>query len=163
MEVSVARALEICDRVILVTGHRGGELEELFHRWSPQVVCVRNHDYAKGMFSSIRTGAALLRAPRFFISHADMPEIPAQLYRRLLSLLDERATAEMARPVCGGQPGHPVLCRLPVAQTIREEPPESHMQAVMGRHVVVELEVAWGGCIYDVDEPADLEGPSGDR
>lgn len=164
VEVSVDRALETCDRVILVTGYRGEELERLFEG-RRKVVCLRNGEYRRGMFSSIRTGAAEVEAPYFFVALADMPELPAKLYRLLLSEIGGPAALtraaredgpEMVRPVYGGKPGHPVLCRRAVADTILSEPPESNMQNVMRGHRVLEIEVQWPECLYDIDRPGDL-------
>ena len=155
VETSVSRALETCGRIILVTGYRGDELEALFSGRS-EVECIRNEKFARGIFSSIQAGAAVVEAPLFFVAHADMPELPAELYRLLLDAMD--GETDMLRPVCRGKPGHPVLCRRRVASTILAEAPESNMQNVMRHHRLREIAVEWQGCVYDVDRPEDLKG-----
>ncbi|MFP4179208.1 MAG: NTP transferase domain-containing protein [Spirochaetaceae bacterium] len=174
VEKSVSRALEFCSRVILVTGHRGDELEELFDKRSedhrgypeePRVVCVRNRDYGRGMFSSIQTGAGAVEAPLFFIALADMPELPLEVYQLLFRHIVETDTAEgnpslspleVVRPLYRGNPAHPVLCRRRVAETILSEPPESNMQNVMKHRRLLEIEVDRPECLYDVDTGEDL-------
>ncbi len=173
VEVCVERALETCSRVVLVTGYRGGEMERLFAD-NPCIDCVRNEEFRRGMFSSIQTGAGLIEAPFFFIAHADMPELPVELYRYLLdkigksgertgsASIDEPEALELdgapdiVRPLYHGNPGHPVLCRRRTAATILAEDPDSNMQRVMRRHHTLELEVPWPGCVYDIDSPGDL-------
>lgn len=173
VEVSVERALETCSRVVLVTGYRGDELERLFDDY-PCVDCVRNEEFRRGMFSSIQTGARLIEAPFFFIAHADMPELPAELYRFLLEKIGKsgertgtgaglegeietvNGAPDIVRPLYRGLPGHPVLCRHRVAATILAEAPDSNMQRVMRRHNKLELEVQWPGCAYDIDSREDL-------
>ena len=166
VEHSVSRALETCSRVLLVTGYRGKELEELF-AGRDRVECVRNDEFRCGMFSSIQTGAAYVEAPLFFIALADMPELPTELYRILLEEMGignpaqlgclEGKAPEMVRPLYRGEPGHPVLCRRHVADTILAEPPASNMQNVMRRHRLLEIDSPRPGCVYDIDGPEDLE------
>ncbi|MFO7848438.1 MAG: NTP transferase domain-containing protein [Spirochaetia bacterium] len=166
-EKSVSRALEYCSRVILVTGHRAGELEKLFEGGrnrelseGRRVICVRNTDYVRGMFSSIQTGASAVDAPLFFIALADMPELPVEVYKLLFNRIEEGGDAlEMVRPLYRGTPAHPVLSRQRVAGTILSEPPDSNMQNVMKHHRLLEIEVDRGECLYDVDTEKDLPGP----
>lgn len=157
----VEKALSPCQRVILVTGYRGEELEELFALES-RVDCVRNREYGRGMFSSIQRGVSSVRTPAFFVSLGDMPEIPADIFQTLSKLLDEHPEADIARPLHHGRPGHPVLLRKTVVPTILDLPAESNMQEVFRRHQnstgqrVIEIAVSSPGTIYDIDRREDL-------
>ncbi len=99
----VEAALEACSRVILVTGFRGDELAARF-AGTPRVLVVENPDWALGMFSSIRRGAARVESARFFVSLGDMPFVGSAIYRALL----EAPEADFVFPVHGGVRGHPV-------------------------------------------------------
>jgi len=74
LEQTLNNALSLCSRVVLVTGYRGNELEEIYAGRSG-VVTVRNADFKRGMFSSIQTGVPLVSTEWFFITMGDMPGI----------------------------------------------------------------------------------------
>ena len=155
---AVANALAVCRRVILVTGYRGKELEQLFEG-ERRVTCVRNREYRRGMFSSIQQGAAEVRAPRFFVAMGDMPEIPPSLYRRLL----EEPPADVVRPRYRGIPGHPVLFAAGAARLIRSLPPEADMGRVLSSYEVREINVKEPGCVRDIDTIEEYRGRAGPR
>jgi CTP:molybdopterin cytidylyltransferase MocA len=130
---AVRRALAVCHRVIVVTGHRADDVAALFQR-HPRVTVVRNEHYREGeMVSSIATGAAAVETPWFFVAPGDMPDLPAEVFRRLgEEVADPTVTTDAADatdgsgttapadatdaadatalfPVSGGRRGHPVL------------------------------------------------------
>ena len=89
----------LCDRVILVVGHRA---DELISRYAnhPRIRLVHNHDYAQGLGCSIRAGLAACSSEHLFISHGDLPCIP-EVYR---SLWQARGTRPSFPPIRGGRP-----------------------------------------------------------
>jgi molybdenum cofactor cytidylyltransferase len=152
IETVVAAALQACDRVILVTGHRGGELAALF-KDAPRVHAVENGDWPRGMFSSIQCGARAVRTGRFFVTLGDMPWITPAVYAALW----ESARAEAVFPVHRGMRGHPVLFGEEVVTAVREsDPAAGSMREIASRFTVQEL--AWGddSILRDVDTMADL-------
>jgi molybdenum cofactor cytidylyltransferase len=157
----VDKTLQVCERIILVCGYRGEELEALFSP-NKKVECIRNREYQYGMFSSIQTGAALVNAPWFFITLGDMPAIPAALFTRLAEEIGRDGQTDIIRPVYEGQPGHPVLLRRSVATTIREQSRKADMRRVFAAHSqkhqrkVLNLDVDTPGCVYDIDTDSDL-------
>jgi molybdenum cofactor cytidylyltransferase len=104
IETVVARALEACARVILVTGYRGEELAALF-RGFPRVCTVQNPAWPLGMFSSIRCGVSSLETVRFFVTPGDMPWIDSGIYATLAAWPE----SDVVFPVWKRQRGHPVL------------------------------------------------------
>jgi len=164
---SVENALDACRRVILVTGHRGEELEDLFSDNS-RVTCIRNHEYHRGMFSSIQTGTSIAETDWFFITLGDMPYIPVQLFEQLADrTAGTSGSAEKAiiRPVYRGRPGHPVLLKRETSETIRGIDPAGSMRMVFETHSlntgrgVLNVPVDTRGCVYDIDTLDDLPGP----
>ena len=171
IEKSIDAALEECGRVIVVTGHRAEELETFLGRYSPPsgigerfrevsktresgpVITVRHPDYEQGMFSSIQKGAALVQSPLFFIALGDMPAVPAEVYRQLLTCMRSDPETEIVRPVYRGRPGHPVLLRKTCTKTILETAASGAMAMVLKRHTVKELEVSSPGAVIDFDTP----------
>lgn len=157
----VDKTLRVCERVILVSGYRGEELEALFTAYK-KVECIRNENYQRGMFSSIQTGTALVKTPWFFIALGDMPAVPAALFTRLEAEIDRDGGTDIIRPVYRGQPGHPVLLRRSVTSTIREQSYEADMRSVFSIHSqkyqrrIVNLNVDTAGCVYDIDTDSDI-------
>ena len=152
IETVVACALQVCPRVILVTGYRGAELALLF-RDMRQVHMVENPDWPLGMFSSIRQGTGHVRTERFFIMLGDMPWTGPDVYRALL----RSAPADFAYPVFEGRRGHPVLCSARVKEEVRRADPASgSMREIASRMTVREL--SWGddSIHRDIDTVEDL-------
>jgi molybdenum cofactor cytidylyltransferase len=151
---TVKAALAACDRVILVTGYRGGELGEGF-AGEPRVVVVENPDWELGMFSSIRRGAGSVETARFFIMLADKPFVGPEVYRALL----ERGGADFVFPVHAGQRGHPVLAGSRVRDAIlAADPATGSMKGIVARLSVIEVPWPDDSVLRDIDRPEDLAG-----
>ncbi|MFW5643082.1 MAG: nucleotidyltransferase family protein [Alkalispirochaeta sp.] len=179
---AVRRALAVCRRVIVVTGHRADEVEALLQR-HPRITVVRNDGYRDGgMISSIATGAGVVASPWFFVAPGDMPELPEPVFRRLAeaaagdvgpgsgartvggsgSAAGERGGALF--PVVGGRRGHPAL----IARTVLDELHRrigdvSSMREFLDDFPTREIDVSdlvgldeAGGIFYDIDTRSDL-------
>ena len=93
------------DPVVVVTGHRGGELEE--HLEDLGVLFVRNEKFAETqMFDSARLGFEVImgKCRRVFFTPADIPLFTADTLRALL-----KTDAPLVYPAYKGETGHPVL------------------------------------------------------
>jgi molybdenum cofactor cytidylyltransferase len=147
IETVVGNALEVCARVLLVTGHRAQEIERLFDAES-RVVPVRNPEWETGMFSSIRCAVLRLDAARFFVTPGDMPFIEAAVYRALLA----SAAAEAVFPVFGGARGHPVLFSASVRNAVLlADPGTARMRDIADGLDCQEIEWADESILRDID------------
>ncbi len=93
------------DPIVVVTGYRGGELEE--HLKDLGVLFVRNEKYAETqMFDSACLGfeAIMGKCRRVFFTPADIPLFTADTLRALLI-----TDAPVVYPAYKGETGHPVL------------------------------------------------------
>jgi molybdenum cofactor cytidylyltransferase len=113
IEASVRAAMEVCGRVILVTGYRAEELIELF-RGRERLLPVVNEHYTEGMFSSIRRGVGEVRSKRFYLSLGDMPRVGAEVYR----VLAAQPAVDAVIPKYRGKKGHPLLLSTAVARAV---------------------------------------------
>ena len=154
VERSVRNALGFCSRVILVVGFRGEEMSRLFSG-RPEVKVVTNTEYSFGMFSSIQCGAREVTTDRFFISLADMPLIPASIYRSLAELPHATAGWAAARPFFHGSKGHPVLLSRAVIDKILQFNKSHTMQDVLQGLPLSRLETEEIGVVQDIDDPND--------
>jgi len=145
------RALEICRRVILVTG--AADLSG----WIPQVrelTVTENPDYRLGQLSSLQRGLGECRRDRIFVMLADLPSVRRETFRLLWEALGENPAVY---PVCRGRRGHPVLLgREAVERILRASPGEKAMEAIrpLGPRPV---EVEDPGIFRDADTPGDWE------
>ena len=157
VEASVAAASSACARVIVVAGHRAGELASLFRGRRGVEVAV-NPRFEQGMLSSVACGAAAVRTPRFFLALADMPLVSPQTYRLLL----EAPVVDAVIPKFHGKKGHPLLLTAAVAGAIARAAEAAAGQTagdtlrdVLAGFSTLLLPVEDPHVLYDVDTDAD--------
>ncbi len=150
IERCIDTALKVCGRIIVVTGFRGDELEELLNG-RENIVLIRNKNYKRGIFSSIQTGAGEVKTSRFFIVPGDMPLIDKSVYDDLLALRE----TEAARPVFKEIPGHPVLLSEAVKSRILEPGPINDMKEILNGFNCLRTEVINPNVCRDIDTPED--------
>ena len=152
IERSVDSALDACGRVILVTGYRAEDLEALFSGYK-RVKLVRNPEYERGMFSSIRAGAEEVRTDRFFIALADMPLVEKEVYIKLLLYKDIPAVIPKYR----GKKGHPLLLKREVRDIIVRLGPDRTMRDALAFVATLAVPVESRNVLLDIDEQEDYE------
>lgn len=105
--IALFRETGIAD-VIVVTGHRAGELEPVVRAAGARP--VRNDRYEQGMFTSICTGVEALDqdCSGFFLLPVDIPLVRPRTLARLAQAFAQSAP-RIAYPVFLGERGHPPL------------------------------------------------------
>ena len=94
-----------CAPVTVVLGARADEATPLVPDGVPVVVA---DDWAEGMAASLRAGlAALGDADAVVLSLVDLPDVTADVVRRVVAAGADRAT--LSRAAFHGTPGHPVV------------------------------------------------------
>ena len=118
-------------KVVVVTGYKADVLER--HLASNNVIFLRNEDYATThMFDSVRIGLEYLKdkVDTVLFTPVDVPLFTARTVTQMLS-----ADHPLVTPVCEGKPGHPILLRSSLIDSI--------------------LKVEDPGIIHDADTPED--------
>jgi molybdenum cofactor cytidylyltransferase len=157
IENSISNALSICNRVIIVSGHRASELKELLQENS-KVSLILNKNFKKGMFSSIQAGVGMIRTEWFFISMGDMPEISEEIYKHLIEVKNINSNEfDIIRPLYHGKRGHPVLLNKNTIKSILKEPFSSEMKNVFSHFRVLEIEMNTAVTFADIDTPEDYK------
>ena len=152
VQTVVTAALDVCSRVVLVTGYRGAELAVLF-KGDRRVLPVENQSWQQGMFSSIRIGALQVRTDRFFVTLGDMPWITAAMYSALL----RHEKADVVFPEHGGMRGHPVLFHGRVRDAIAAaDPVRGSMRAIAESFRINELHWQDDAILRDIDTEEDF-------
>jgi CTP:molybdopterin cytidylyltransferase MocA len=98
-----------CDGVTVVLGAEADRAAELLTGIEPDVEAhvVVADDWAEGMGASLRAGLAGLDADAVLVSLVDLPDVDAEVVRRVLGAGADAAT--LRRATYDGRPGHPVL------------------------------------------------------
>ncbi|MEI6859714.1 MAG: NTP transferase domain-containing protein [Shewanella sp.] len=148
LDQSIDNALSFCSRVILVVGHRGQELVERY-RGRPNVLVVINEQFTQGMFTSIQVGVAQVNSEHFFITHGDMPNIGADVFRSMWQLRGEVSLF----PGDIKNSGHPVLLPSSLAMAIIEAPNSSKMKSIINRQTVAYMGLTTPVIHQDIDTP----------
>ena len=97
-------------QVVVVTGHRAGELEPILEeRYGDRVIIARNADFVStDMLHSIRVGCrAMPECGAFFLLPGDMPVVSENTFRRVLTQRD--GTLSVIFPTLDGYRKHPPL------------------------------------------------------
>ncbi len=154
IETVVDTVLEVSQRVIVMVGFQAQDIINLKH-WSKRVVFVENKHYDKGMFSSVKVGAAQVKSQRFFIALGDQPQIPATVFHNLL----KAEPADVIQPSFDGKNGHPILLNEKVRAAILatdENDPNVSLRAILEPFQKRVVEVNEPGILIDLDTPEDF-------
>ena len=169
IEHSVRTALQVCPRLILVTGFRAEELIEVFRDW-PRVEVVTNPDYQSGMFSSVQQGVRSVAEGAFFLALGDMPGVGEATYRDLLDwnvrLSSAFTAAEQAYaviPQYKGKKGHPLLLSAQMRTRILKTDVSKTLRDVLAEVPTVIVPADEPGILHDIDTPADYHSWSPGR
>jgi putative nucleotidyltransferase with HDIG domain len=142
--------------VIVVTGYRA---QEILHRLAPLAVrCVKNADYHRGMFSSVRTGIKALTTAcnAFFVHPADIPLVRSHTIRRMAAAF-EKSEPTILYPTFKDHRGHPTLVSSSLSAAILNWKGEGGLRALLQEHETDsrELAVADEAILLDMDTPED--------
>jgi molybdenum cofactor cytidylyltransferase len=139
--------------IVLVTGYRGDELEK--HVAKTGVICIRNENYATTqMFDSAKIGFSYImdKCDRTFFSPVDVPLFTVYTIKRLME-----SNAHVAKPICNGKEGHPILISCDILPTIMETESDKSLKAAIDQrcdHVEI-VQVGDEGILQDADTPED--------
>ncbi len=164
IEHVIDAAAPLADRIILVAGYRAGELTQHLTQHlegREQLSFQYNPHFERGMFSSIRIGAAAAAAGTgtgtgvrdFFILHADMPLLTTSHISRLLDAFHSLRGPDILQPICRGIPGHPVIFSWRVLKTISSCSDEDSMRTVFQHHQRMQFDTEDPAYITDIDTP----------
>ena len=151
LDASIKNALQFCNRVILVSGYRATEIHNRYAN-QPNIIITYNPDYAQGLFTSIKVGAAAVNSGHCFITHGDMPELNNDIFHKIWALRNDNALI----PCYQGQPGHPVLLSKKCLLQAISQPDVSNMRQALlrGKHNLIEINDA--RITLDIDTPEDF-------
>lgn len=146
----VMTLLQVCEDVIVVTGHYHDEVVSLVKDLE-RVEVIYNQNYDRGMFSSVQKGLAAITSD-FFVIPGDCPIVKIETCELLLE-----AEGVIAVPVYEGRKGHPIRIRASLIEALRNEPNDSNLKHFRDKHPVTLVSVTDQGVLIDVDTMKDYE------
>jgi CTP:molybdopterin cytidylyltransferase MocA len=97
-----------CAPVVVVLGAAADEARRLVDEGSAVVVVAQ--DWGEGMAASLRAGlTAVAGADAALVTLVDLPDVSAEVVRRVGSMARADPEGVLARATYRGEPGHPVL------------------------------------------------------
>jgi len=136
-------------KVYVVTGFYHDEIVRLFQDDS-RVEIVRNPDFAKGMFTSIKQGVAMVKSD-FFLIPGDCPLVDDSTYGKLLS-----SSGTIRVPIYRNRKGHPIFLEKNLIPELLSEPDTSNLRIFRDRHEVNYVITEDEGIVRDIDTLTDL-------
>lgn len=142
------------EKIVVVTGYRGDELEH--HLYKCGVIFLRNENYeTTDMFYSASKGLSYLKdkCERVLFTPVDIPLFSPETVGALLS-----CGAPLAYPACEGKTGHPILlCREVIAKVL-DDSGKGGLKCALERCGIPPtlVEVNDVGILQDADTPQDF-------
>lgn len=138
-----------CSRIIVVCGYNSGKVQELVQDFK-KVKLVRNDNYEKGMFSSLKTGLMHVSSDKLLITPGDYP-----LFRQ--STVHELALTRgsIVIPVYKSKKGHPIIISKTLYPEILMSPDSYNLRDILKNHTFVPVQTDDVGVVSDVDTMDD--------
>jgi molybdenum cofactor cytidylyltransferase len=149
IEKSLEGMYGLASKIFVVVGWNAEEIQNLTAAYD-KVETVFNREYSSGMFSSVRTGIARIRADRFFLLPGDCPFIERETYSRMLS-----ARGDIVIPVFKGRKGHPVLINGGLVPEILDLPEGETLRDYIEAKGYSTIDAGYDGILFDIDTPED--------
>jgi len=142
--------LEVCEEVIVVSGHNHEKVEALVGVLD-RVVIVQNKQYDLGMFSSIKAGLEYVKND-CFITPGDYPLIDVETLIKM-----KETKGAMVVPVYKERKGHPLLIRKELLVKLKKESKSSNLKLFRNKYKLTCLVVKNKGVLMDIDTMEDYE------
>lgn len=142
----------------VVVGHRGNELYPVLDRLGVQTIV--NHNFSKGMFSSVRSGVESLSpvVKGFFLLPVDNPMVTGDTLEKLQHAF---FTTEFGiiYPLYQGERGHPPLISCRYVNNVINWNEPGGMRALLEQyeHDSLDVQVEDPGVLLDMDTPEDYQ------
>lgn len=146
------------DEVLAVTGFRADDVRAALSGLN--IKFAHNPDFAAGLSSSLRTGAAALdkKADACLVCLGDMPMVRAKTVNTLIEAFQAAEGPVICAPVCGGKRGNPVLWSSHFFEALTDMQGDKGARSLMAEHAsyVIETDVDDQGVLIDIDTPEAL-------
>ncbi|WP_105617463.1 nucleotidyltransferase family protein [Vallitalea okinawensis] len=144
LSLNIEAFYPFCKRIVVVGGHHFEETKRLVREYD-KVKLVKNENYDRGMFSSVKRGVAEMEND-FFLTPGDYPMIHSSTCEKL-----KRGTGDIVIPTYNGRKGHPIFIKKKLIAALIKEPVSSNLKVFRDRQNLSCISVEDEGILYDVD------------
>ncbi len=131
----IKKLLTISSNVFVVTGFKEKELikviEDYFSKsgLKDKIVFVSNHNFKKGMFTSLQRGLSKAKDCDWLLYHfVDQPQIPKNFYSNFISQINNKF--DWIQPAYNERRGHPILIKKSMFKNIIDADENSSLKNV---------------------------------
>ena len=154
----VLRLDSVCDKIIVVTGYKGNEVEENVNQLNinSKIEFVHNESFEKGMLTSLQTGLAKAMESDWIIYHfVDQPGLPENFYKEFVKQIDDKHN--WIQPKIKEQKGHPILIKRNLFQLILDAPLNSNLRLISNHQMIKKKfwECGYAEIFQDIDTEED--------
>ena len=154
----VLRLNSVCDKIIIVTGHKTNEVKEDINQLNTNsnIEIVHNESFEKGMFTSLQAGLAKAIESDWIIYHfVDQPGLPLEFYNEFVKQIDDKHN--WIQPKIKEQKGHPILIHKSLTQYILSASIDSNLRGVSNNTMVKKKfwECGYEEIFQDIDTEED--------
>lgn len=158
----INKLLPFSSNVFIVTGFKEKEIISAIEKYFPKsvlddkIVLVSNHDYEKGMFTSLQAGLRKAKECDWILYHfIDQPQLPQNFYTDFITQTDDKF--DWIQPAYNKRKGHPVLIRKSLFENILGTEENSSLKVVSN---IKNISKKIWNCNYkdvlvDIDTPED--------
>ena len=148
--------------VIVVTGHRAGDISKALAGLDVQI--VHNPDFADGLATSLKTGLSAVpeSASGALVLLADMPGISTAIVNGLIAAFERKPAPAIVLPTVDGKRGNPVLWARAFFPELMAVTGDTGARHILARHEEAVERVEIGAAAgLDVDTPEALAEAGG--
>lgn len=142
--------------IIVVTGYNRENLEPVIKKYGAKEAF--NSDYARGMFSSIQSGALALpdNLDGFFLMPVDCPMVTRKIMLKMMDLFEEN---KFSVACYRGKKGHPLLIPECFRREIMTHDGQGGLKTITDRDfdLMNRIETGFEGIVMDMDTPEAYE------
>lgn len=140
------------DKIVVVTGHRKGEVKAEAERLG--IKSTHNKEYDSGMFSSVCAGAKQMKQmDAFFVLPVDIPLIRTST---VATLSKQKGENYVVYPTFLGERGHPPLIPVKLIPSILQFNGKGGLKALLEKQSSLDVPVWDEGILLDADTPKDF-------
>ena len=154
----VLRLNSVCDKIIIVTGHKANEVKEDINQLNinSNIEFVHNESFEKGMFTSLQAGLQKVGDCEWVLYHlVDQPGLPEKFYKEFVEHIDDKYN--WIQPKIKEQKGHPVLIHKSLIDHILSASGDSNLREVSNNTMVKKKfwECGYKEIFQDIDTEED--------
>ncbi|MFZ0455389.1 MAG: NTP transferase domain-containing protein [Ignavibacteriaceae bacterium] len=158
----IKKLLSLSSNVFVVTGFKEKEIIKVFadhfsdSELRDKIVLVPNHNFEKGMFTSLQKGLSKAGECDWLLYHfVDQPQIPQNFYNDFITQIDDKC--DWIQPSFNERKGHPILIRKSLFKNIINAEENSSLKDVIN---TTNINKKIWNCSYkeiliDIDTPED--------